>query len=470
MSQKLKNKFFNTVSFKLTLWFAIIFVVFCFVVFTATYLMIKYRLDKQIVEHLSEEMIEMEILYNEGGIQKLRKEMVNEATPIGIDKEFFLILSTNAEIIVSTDLQYWPGLRPIKPQVLKAVKNKCLIKTVEIPYHNHRVKIATQKISDNIVAQIGISFVDNDRLLNLLSNIISLCFLILIILSIALGWFITNRAMNGVIRVTQTASKIKSGNLSHRVSIGREGNEIVNLAIVFNQMIEHIEVLVNELKNIANNIAHDLRTPITRIRGITETTLSGDETIENYREMAGVIVEECDSAASMIDTVLDIAEADTSTANFAVDDIDLRSILITAYELFQPSANEKQINITLDYPSSSVVIKGDSVKLQRVIANLIDNAVKYTPANGKVHLILKTDKTNIYLIVKNTGPGISQKDQSQIFKRFYRCDVSRTKQGNGLGLSLAMAIIKSLGGTITVRSNPNKFTVFTVILPLQRSL
>ena len=119
MSQKLKNNFFNSVSFKLTLRFTIIFVVFGFIVFAAAYFTIKYRLDRQIDESLVEEMMEMEILYNEGGIERLKKEMENEASPVGINKEFFLILSTNAEIIASTDLQFWPGLKPIKSQIDK---------------------------------------------------------------------------------------------------------------------------------------------------------------------------------------------------------------------------------------------------------------------------------------------------------------------------------------------------------------
>jgi len=466
MSPKSKNSFFNSVSFRLTIWFAIIFTMFCFAAFIATYLMTRHSLDKEIDEAIAEEMMEMEILYNEGGVAKLKKEMENEAAPTGIDKEFFLVLTTNFEIIVSTDLQYWPGLKPIRSEVKKATKENCLLKTSKIPCHKHKVRIGTQKVSDDVVVQLGISFADSNKLLSIFSDIIAVCFLTLIILSIALGWFITKRAMNGVVRVTQAASKIKAGDFSHRVNIEKKGTEIVELATVFNQMTDKIETLVNELKNVANNIAHDLKTPVTRIRGVAETTLSGNESIENYREMSSVIIEECDSMTSLINTVLDISEADTNMVDFKIEKVNICSITKTAYELFKPLADEKRINFEINCTGDDIVLKGNSVKLQRVIANLIDNAIKYTPEKGAVSMNVYADNESAYFKIQNSGKGIAKENIKNIFNRFYRCDESRSKQGNGLGLSLATAIVKAHGGTISVKSEVNKITVFTVALPL----
>jgi len=466
MSRKSKNNFLNSVSFRLTIWFAAIFTMFCFAAFIATYLMTKHSLNKEIDEAIAEEMMEMEILYNEGGVAKLKKEMENEAAPAGIDKEFFLILSTNSKVIASTDLQFWPGLKPIRSEVNKATKENCLLMTSKIPCHKHKVRIGTQKVSDDIVVQLGISFADNNKLLTIFSDIIGVCFLILIILSIALGWFITKRAMNGVVLVTQAAAKIKEGDFSHRVNVERKRSEIVELATVFNQMIDKIEMLVNELKNVANNIAHDLKTPVTRIRGVVETTLTGNESIGNYREMSSVIIEECDSMTSLINTVLDISEADTNMIDFKIEDIDLCSIVKKAYELFKPVADNKKIDFQMDYSSNNIILKGNSMKLQRVIANLIDNAIKYTPNDGQVSINLYIDEKSACFKIQNSGKGISPENIKYIFNRFYRCDESRSKLGNGLGLSLATAIVKAHGGTISVESEVNKTTTFIVTLPL----
>jgi len=465
MSLKSKISIFKTVAFRLTLWYMFSFTVFCAVMFVATYMTITSQLNHRIDESLLEEMKEMEMIYKKGGLTLLKEELLDEANPVGVDVQFFLVLSQKLNLLASTDLKDWKGMQPFRVQAIEADKTSCRIDTVTIHNRKHKVKLVTKKMSDGIVIQIGLSLIENDQLLRMFSDVIFLSSIILLVCGSGLCWFITRRAMQGVVHVTKTAVKIKNGNLDQRVTINNQGTEIVNLAVVFNEMIEKIGVLVDELKNIANNIAHDLRTPITRIRGIAETTLVGDESIENYREMTGLVVEECQSMASMIDTVLDIAEADTSFSNLKMERVDIREILKTACELFELPAKQKQVSISLDCPNSSVIVKGDSMKLKRVVANLIDNAVKYTPINEKIFLTLKTDKTNVYFIVKNTGAGISKKNQKEIFKRFYRCDVSRTKHGNGLGLSLALAIVKSYGGTITVESIPDIFTLFTVTLP-----
>ncbi len=376
MLQKSKNSVFKTVSFRLTLWYMLSFAVFCAVMFVAAYLMIMFQLNHRIDEELSEEMIEMEMIYEKGGLPLLKEELLQEADPAGIDIQFFLVLSPQLDLLAFTDLKYWPDLQPFRVQAIEADKISCRIDTVTVHNRKHKVKLATKKMQDGIVIQIGISLIENDQLLRIFSDVFCISSLLLLICGSGLCWFITRRAMSGVVRVTKTAAKIKNGNLSYRVVVNNQGTEIVNLAVVFNQMIEQIEILVNELKNIANNIAHDLRTPITRIRGIAETTFSGDESIENYREMTGLVIEECDSMASMIDTVLDIAEADISSANFQKDDVDLSAILKTACNLFELPASEKFVKINLDCPADSVIIKGDCMKLKRIVANLIDNAVK----------------------------------------------------------------------------------------------
>jgi signal transduction histidine kinase len=181
--------------------------------------------------------------------------------------------------------------------------------------------------------------------------------------------------------------------------------------------------------------------------------------------MSSVIIEECDSMTSLINTVLDISEADTNMINIKTEKVNLCSVAKTAYELFKPLADEKKIDFEINCTGDDILLKGNSMKLQRVIANLIDNAIKYTPEEGQIFIKIYTENEFAYFKIQNSGKGIAPENINNIFKRFYRCDESRSKQGNGLGLSLASAIVKVHGGTINVESEVNKITTFTVVLP-----
>ncbi|MFZ0035015.1 MAG: HAMP domain-containing sensor histidine kinase, partial [Sedimentisphaerales bacterium] len=275
-------------------------------------------------------------------------------------------------------------------------------------------------------------------------------------------------AMSGVKRVTQTAVSIANeGNLIHRVPVGNEGREIRNLALAFNNMLERIQSLVSELRDVTDNIAHDLRSPITRIRGIAETTLTSNENLDTYREMTATIIDECDMLVGMINTMLEIAETQAGAANFEVAPVDIIKIVKDAHELFQPVAEDKNITLELDVQNGvkTVLVAGDTTRLQRAIANLLDNAVKYTDSGGKVTVSVERTQTQVKISVSDTGLGIEEKDITRIFDRFYRADTSRSTAGNGLGLSLAHTIVQAHKGKIVVESTPGKGSTFTILIP-----
>ncbi|MBI5185720.1 MAG: HAMP domain-containing protein [Nitrospinae bacterium] len=266
-------------------------------------------------------------------------------------------------------------------------------------------------------------------------------------------------------RVTYTTTRIGKGDLGRRVPLGNEGQEINALAHAFNEMLERIESLVRELKQITDNVAHELRTPITRIRGMAETTLTGSGDLNQYREMAASVIEGSDRLIEMINTMLEIAITDSGVAELAREPLDIREIVREAADLFKPLAEDKGIDIQLDIPPQAVIVPGDRPRLQRAVANLLDNAIKYTPSGGTVTISLETDTTRAKVEIADTGMGIDKKNISRIFDRFYRCDESRSTPGSGLGLSLALAIIRAHGGNIIMKSAPGSGTSFAIVLP-----
>ena len=287
---------------------------------------------------------------------------------------------------------------------------------------------------------------------------------VLIAFAALVGWFMARRALGGVGEITQTAMEISNGALERRVPVGIRGDEIDRLATAFNNMLDRIHALITGMREMTDNIAHDLRSPITRIRGIAEMTLTTGKSINEYEIMAANTIENCDLILGMINTMLDISEAEAGAGELKMEEVDISRVVRDACELFEPMAEDKGVTV-ISRVSDRCCVIGDIRKLQRMVANLLDNALKYTPSEGVITVSVNDDEENVVISVSDTGVGISEEDLSHIFERFYRCDQSRSQAGIGLGLSLALAIAQSHGGNITVRSRPGKGSTFTVNLP-----
>ena len=284
--------------------------------------------------------------------------------------------------------------------------------------------------------------------------------------SILVGWLLAQRALTGVKTVTYTAVSIAGHDLGRRVPIKDTDDEIDQLAVAFNDMLERIEMVLQSMKEITDNIAHDLRSPITRMRGVAEMALINEASNEGYTAMAGTVVEECDRLLGMINTMLDISQAEAGLTKIDWQEIDLVTLLCDVRELFEPVADDRRISLLTDVPES-LVISGDRSKLQRVFANLLDNALKYTLPKGTVKLSVSADSAFAEITIEDNGLGIAEDELPRVFDRFFRGEKSRSAPGNGLGLSLACAFVHIHGGTLTVTSHVGKGSRFTVRLPIQ---
>jgi heavy metal sensor kinase len=290
-------------------------------------------------------------------------------------------------------------------------------------------------------------------------------FLVVVALgSVLVGWLLARRALMGVKTVTQTATSIAGHDLSRRVPIKGTKDEIDQLAIAFNDMLERIETVLKSMKEITDNIAHDLRSPITRMRGVAEMALFNETFSEEHAAMAGTVVEESDRLLGIINAMLSISEAESGLTKLSCEELDLVLLLRDVCDLFQPLAEDKSIRLVVDGPSS-LPLSCDRQKLQRVFANLLDNAIKYTAKKGQITLTAEGKDREIVVTVEDTGSGISREDMPYIFDRFFRSEKSRSEPGSGLGLSLAKALVVVHGGTITANSDVGHGSRFTVTLP-----
>ncbi|OVE82367.1 hypothetical protein BVY04_01185 [bacterium M21] len=261
------------------------------------------------------------------------------------------------------------------------------------------------------------------------------------------SWLIANRAMQGVLRVAQTAEEISAGDLDARVTCETEGNEIRTLATAFNRMVDQTQQLLKEQRELTDNIAHDLRTPITRIRGTIETAVSASPTPEDYQLMVAQVMEDCEQLSHLINVTLEISQANAGTLPLHLETLDLNQEVERAIQLFQPLAQQKHQMLRMT-ASGATQLTADRTKIQRVIANLLDNAIKYTQDSGEIHIEIQESDEAVKLQVGDNGPGIPADQLESVFHRFYRVDTSRNTPGNGLGLSLVQAIIHAHKGEI----------------------
>ena len=312
--------------------------------------------------------------------------------------------------------------------------------------------------------QIGKSLEDDQRFMGAFRERFFVLMATLMVFGGLIGWFMARRAMSGIEEVTRTAVEISAGAIERRVPLKSRGTEIDSLATTFNDMLDRIHGLIHGMREMTDNIAHDLRSPITRIRGVAEMALTSGESMDEYENMAANTIEECDRLLEMIETMLDISELEAGAGNLARAEVDMTRVVEEACELFQPPAEDKGIAVVVEV-STGALVYGDIQRLQRMVANLLDNAIKYTPPEGTVTVSTDGDESMVFVEVKDTGIGISGEDFSNIFERFYRCDPSRSDAGVGLGLSLVMAIARSHGGDVAVTSSPGKGSTFTVSLP-----
>jgi len=468
MSLKKKNDFFGTFAFRLTLGYSLLFVLSLIIIFFISYQVLKNDLLHVVDRELLATTDKIDREFHQEGLDQVEIDIREGIEEEGKNRVFYRVLTSQLNVVVTSDPLKWPCLNfPVLSQwaFLSAADN-FNYHTLSPKDRPYKIRILSRNIDGGkYIVQIGKTMKDEEELAGIYRGVFLGSVFVLFLCGIVLSWVEAQKAMQGVKRISSTAQAIGQEGIGHRVELGHEGKEIEDLAGTFNQMLDRIERLMIGLKEVTNNIAHDLRTPLTRIRGLAETTL-GQKDLGQYQEAVGTIVEECDRLTQMINTMLEIAEADAGLKKPELAAVDIVVVARQGYEIFLPMAQDKGISFEFKASDDPIIAVVNESRLQRVIANLLDNAIKFTGPRGRVGLEIQKDHHRAMILVKDTGIGISSKDQTRIFDKFYRVESSRSTSGHGLGLSFVKSMVLSMGASISVESILAQGSTFVVKIPL----
>lgn len=298
-------------------------------------------------------------------------------------------------------------------------------------------------------------------------RILALVFPIALLLAGGGGWLLAHRALTPVAQMTMAAQRIEAAHLDERLDESGTGDELDQLAQTLNAMLSRLDNAFRQIRQFSADASHELQTPLTILKGELEVALRAPRSAESYQQTMRSALEEIDRIAGLVDGLMLLARADAGVLRMDQQPVELYELVREIYDQTQILAARKQVNLQLG-PIEPIVIPGDPDRLRRLLLNLTDNAIKYTPSGGDVTLSLQPRQHQAALQVTDTGIGLSPEEQAHIFQRFYRSDATRSldAEGSGLGLCIARSIADAHGGTIELDSIPGAGSTFTVLLPL----
>jgi signal transduction histidine kinase len=317
---------------------------------------------------------------------------------------------------------------------------------------------------------VGRDFEERDRLRQILAQPARWAVVLIVVMGVAGGIFVARRVLKRIDSMTATNERIMAGDLSGRLAVTGSGDEFDRLANSLNAMLERIEALMSGLKQVSDNIAHDLKTPLTRLRNRTEEALRSAKSEADYRAALESTIEESDGLIRTFDALLMIARAEAGEARHGMTDFDANDVAKSVVELYEPLAEEKGLRLAAEI-DGPLPVHGSRELVGQALANLVDNAIKYGAAGragdrNEIRVATHRDNASALLIVADHGLGIAAKDRGRAVERFVRLETSRTRPGVGLGLSLASAVARLHGGELRLEDNSPGLRV-TLALPIQ---
>jgi signal transduction histidine kinase len=434
---------------RLGLWYALLFTAGSTLLTVLTYALLSKSLAERDHELVLSALAQYAGAYEREGLEAVQRAVARDRTAGRHEGLFVRLVGPEAEAVFASVPGSWSGLDlgrlpttvdPGPPSFLR------------IPGPGADFEVATVRLRDGTLFHVGKS---SETRVDILARFRAWAALLLVLscaLAVAVGLLVTRKALRPL-RDLHAALEgiVHTGQVETRVPERGDGDPLDDLSHVFNEMLARIESLIQGLRGSLDNVAHDLRTPLARLRATAEGALSKDEDPEAQRTALVRCVEECDRLSTTLTTLMDISEAETGTMALHRREVEAGDLVRDALALYEDIAEEKGIALTGE-AAAGLRLDADPVRVRQALANLVDNAVKYTPRGGHVRLRARGEGGHVLFECEDDGPGIPAEDLPRIWDRLYRGDRSRSERGLGLGLSLVRAIALAHGGGVRVES------------------
>lgn len=430
----------RTTVFRLALAYALAYSMLTGLVLGGVYLISSHFLNLQVnTELLDARDVLQQLLRDEGKHGADLHELLGRPGRHLPGARLFLLMDQHGHVLAG-NITHWPHNLPLKPGLVT-------YSSAATGFPNGQPRDADDTRTRALVTQlrnggwllIAQPLGEADTFTDTILILLILALGVISVLGVAGGLLMGRGVLARIDAVRETAAEIMAGGLDQRIPIGGRRDEFVELAERLNAMLARIEALIRGMRAVTDNVAHDLRSPLNRLRSRLEVALLESRSAEEYRQVLEEAVDELEGVVRTFNALLSIAQAESGVRRENLVDVDLSALASDLAELYEASAEEAGLELVTDL-APHVRVRGQRELLVQTLGNLLDNAVKYSPEGGRIELSVSREGSQAWLVVRDSGPGIPAESREKVLERFARLDAARSTPGNGLGLALVKAV------------------------------